>query len=81
MTESLPISLVLHTVFCPRRTWLEVNGEKTDTYQMQAGHSAHRRVDDARTSRKEQRRSVDVLSSSLNIHGRVDVVEVNEGTV
>lgn len=34
--DALPISLVCHTVFCSRRMWLEVNGEKTDTYQMQA---------------------------------------------
>lgn len=50
-TEYLPISLVCHTVLCPRRTWLEANGEKTDTYQMEAGYSAHRRVDSPGQSR------------------------------
>lgn len=35
----LPISLVAQTVYCPRRAWLEANGEKTDTSQMQHGCS------------------------------------------
>ena len=29
--EPLPISLVAHHVFCPRRAWLEAMGEKTDS--------------------------------------------------
>jgi CRISPR-associated protein Cas1 len=44
--EPIPISLVAHTVFCPRRAWLEAVGERTDTDQMAAGARAHRRVDD-----------------------------------
>ena len=44
--DELPISLVMHTVYCPRRAWIESNGEKTDTSQMQEGQSAHKRVDD-----------------------------------
>ena len=79
--DSLPISLVLHTVFCPRRTWLEINGENTDTYQMQAGHSAHRKVDDPKTSRSEQIRSLDVRSSTMGIHGRIDVIENKNDSV
>lgn len=79
--ESLPISLVLHTVFCPRRTWLEVNGERTDTYQMQAGSSAHKKVDDPSSSRSEQVRAVDIRSSDLGIHGRVDVVDLKNDRV
>ena len=35
--ESLAISLVAHHVFCPRRTWLEAAGERTDTYQVDTG--------------------------------------------
>ena len=48
--DELPISLVMHTVYCPRRAWIESNGEKTDTSQMQEGQSAHKRVDDPKTS-------------------------------
>ena len=44
--DYLPISLVTHAAFCERRTWLEVNGEKTDTSQMQSGFSAHKPVDE-----------------------------------
>lgn len=71
----LPISLVAQTVYCERRAWLEVNGEVTDTSQMQHGHSSHHRVDDPATSRSQQRRSVQVKSDELGIIGRCDVVE------
>ena len=34
VADPIPISLVVHTVYCPRRAWLESVGEKTDTMQM-----------------------------------------------
>lgn len=74
--DALPISLVCHTVFCSRRTWLEVNGEKTDTYQMQAGHSAHTRLDDANESRAKELRSLILNSSRLGLSGKADVVRI-----
>lgn len=40
----LSISLVAQTVYCPRRAWLEANGEKTDTSQMQHGCSDYQSV-------------------------------------
>ncbi|SPT55029.1 CRISPR-associated endonuclease Cas1 [Actinomyces bovis] len=73
--DPIPISLVLHTVFCPRRAWLESVGEHTDTMQMQAGTSAHRRVDDAKQSTPSEHRSVDLRSERLGLSGRCDVVE------
>ena len=42
VADPIPISLVVHTIYCPRRAWLESVGEKTDTVQMQAGVDAHR---------------------------------------
>ncbi len=39
--EPLPISLVAHHVFCPRRAWLEAMGEKTDTHHMAVGLDEH----------------------------------------
>jgi len=51
VSEPIPISLVVHAVYCPRRAWLESVGEKTDTMQMQAGLDAHRRVDNTAESR------------------------------
>ncbi|WP_027013653.1 CRISPR-associated endonuclease Cas4/Cas1 [Corynebacterium freiburgense] len=74
-TDVIPISLVVHTVFCPRRAWLETNGEQTDTAQMQHGHSAHKNVDRVSTSRKHQQRSVPVSSPSLGLVGRCDAIE------
>jgi hypothetical protein len=44
-TEPLPISLVAHQVFCPRRAWLEAAGETTDTQQVAQGVAAHARAD------------------------------------
>lgn len=34
VSDPIPISLVVHSVYCPRRAWLESVGEKTDTMQM-----------------------------------------------
>jgi CRISPR-associated protein Cas1 len=33
-TDPIPISMVVHQAFCPRRAWLEVMGEQTDTAQV-----------------------------------------------
>lgn len=77
----LPISLVAHTQFCERRTWLEVNGEQTDTSQMQHGKSAHRPVDEAESSRSSRRVSVPLRSESLGLVGRTDAVTVLDGNL
>ena len=74
----LPISLVAQTVYCPRRAWLEANGEKTDSSQMQHGYSAHKNVDDPKTSRSRQRRSVLIRSDSLGLSGKCDAIELEE---
>lgn len=76
--DELPISLVMHTVYCPRRAWIESNGEKTDTSQMQEGQSAHKRVDDHKTSRGAQQRAVTISSTRLGLTGRCDAIEPQE---
>ena len=76
--DELPISLVMHTVYCPRRAWIESNGEKTDTSQMQEGQSAHKRVDDPKTSRGTQQRAVTISSKRLGLTGRCDAIEPQE---
>lgn len=73
--DPIPISLVIHAVYCPRRAWLESVGEKTDTMQMQAGRDAHRRADAASESRPATHRAVDVRSEELGLSGRCDVIE------
>jgi CRISPR-associated protein Cas1 len=78
MTESIAIGLVAHHVFCPRRAWLEVHGERTDTAQMAVGVNDHRAVDDASTSRPDRLRGVDVTSERLGVHGRCDSVDVDD---
>lgn len=77
--DFLPISLVAHTEFCPRRTWLEVNGEHTDTSQMQHGYSAHRSVDAPENSRSERQIAVTLRSEKLRLVGRADSVVVLDG--
>ena len=64
--NKIPISLVLQWVYCPRRAWLEAAGERTDTYQMQVGHNAHRNVDDPMTKRANEIRA-------LEVHGNANV--------
>ncbi|MEJ7875439.1 MAG: CRISPR-associated endonuclease Cas1 [Solirubrobacterales bacterium] len=79
MTEpDLTIGVVAHHVFCPRRAWLEVHGERTDTEQMAVGLADHANVDDATTSRVTRLRAVDVSSSSLGYSGRCDSIEMAE---
>lgn len=76
--EPIPISLALHTVFCPRRAWLESVGERTDTMQMQAGTAAHRRADDSAQSTSREHRAVNVRSERLGLSGRCDVIKGRE---
>lgn len=76
--SELTIGLVAHHVFCPRRAWLELHGERTDTAQVAVGVDDHAAVDDQSTSRSVRRRSVDVASISLGVRGRCDSVEVAE---
>lgn len=78
--DPIPISLVIHTIYCPRRAWLESVGEKTDTMQMQVGRDSHRRTDDPAQSRPAEHRAVDVRSESLGLSGRCDVLEGAPGT-
>lgn len=76
--EPLPISLVAHHAFCPRRAWLELSGENTDTGQMARGVADHAAVDEPQTSRTRRLRAVDVHSEALGIAGRCDSVEFPE---
>ena len=75
VSDPIPISLVVHSVYCPRRAWLESVGEKTDTMQMQTGLNAHRCVDNAAESRVNEHRAVNVRSERLGLSGRCDVIE------
>lgn len=77
-SDPLPISLVAHHVFCPRRAWLEAMGETTDTYQMAVGTAAHKASDDPGGSRPTRRRSMDVTSAEFGVTGRCDAVEFDE---
>ncbi len=77
--DYLTIGTVAHYVFCPRRAWLEVHGEKTDTAQMAIGVEDHAVVDDPRSSRSPRLRAVDVVSATLRVRGRCDSVEIGEG--
>lgn len=73
--DLIPISLVAHAVFCPRRAWLEAAGETVESTAIDYGIRAHRRVDSARQSTPLVTRSVDVHHTELGLTGRCDVVE------
>ncbi|GIE91889.1 CRISPR-associated endonuclease Cas4/Cas1 [Actinoplanes regularis] len=78
MSELIPISLVAHHAFCPRRAWLEAMGEATDTHQVAAGIQAHTPADDPAGSRSRRHRAVDVVSHDLGVIGRCDTVELDD---
>ncbi|WP_286956087.1 CRISPR-associated endonuclease Cas1 [Brevibacterium sp. UBA7493] len=73
--DPIPLSLVVHTVFCERRAWLESVGERTGTWQVQSGKSDHQRTDNPRASTAGQHRALDIHHRSLGLIGRCDVVE------
>lgn len=78
MSELIPVSLVAHHAFCPRRAWLEAVGEKTDTQQVALGVQAHTPADDPTGSRSRRYRAVDVISYDLGVVGRCDTIELDE---
>ncbi len=75
LRDPIPISLVAHWVFCPRRAWLEAAGEQTDTHQVAVGIAAHASVDEPSTGRPADRHSVEIADERLGISGRCDAVE------
>ena len=77
--DPLPISLVAHTVFCPRRAWLEAAGEQVESVAIEAGVAAHKRIDARSDDRVSRRRSVDVSHKELGLTGRCDVVDLSDG--
>lgn len=77
-TDVVPISLVAHHVFCPRRAWLEAMGEHTDTHQVAVGVAAHRAADDPTRSRTDSTRSVEVASVEHALVGRCDEIQVDD---
>lgn len=74
--EPIPISLVAHHVFCPRRAWLEANGERVESAQMEIGLQRHAASDDPTASRRTVRRAVEVASGELGVVGKCDTVEL-----
>lgn len=77
--DPLTIGLVAHHAFCPRRAWLEVHGESTDTAQMAQGVADHLPADGLEASRVARRTAVDVHSEALSLVGRCDAVEFPPG--
>lgn len=77
---SLPISLISHHMFCPRRAWIEAAGEQlTTSYAMAAGDTAHRRVHDRDESDPRTIRAMEVYSSRFGFHGTLDAAERRDG--
>lgn len=72
---SITIGLAAHHAYCPRRAWLEIAGEHTDTRQVAVGLDKHVRTDDPATGRSEQHRALDVVHEEWGYTGRCDTVE------
>lgn len=79
--ELLPISLVAHTVFCPRRTWLEAVGETVASVAIEHGVAEHDRVDRRQDERALVRRSVALEHPGLGLTGKCDVVDARAGNL
>lgn len=77
--EPITIGMVAHYVFCPRRAWLEANGEQTDTQQIAIGLAAHRKTDDVSRSGGPRTRAVDVVNEDWGYRGRCDTVTRVDG--
>jgi CRISPR-associated protein Cas1 len=73
--EELTVGLVAHFAFCPRRAWLEAEGEKTDTAQMAIGTVEHQVTDDPGRGRARVDRGVDICHETLVYTGRCDTIE------
>lgn len=80
-TAQLPVSLVAHTSFCPRRAWLESVGEQVRSFAIEMGQASHAAVDERRGDRPSTRRSVSIVSGRLGLVGRCDVLEISDGGV
>jgi len=75
--DSLPISLVAHTVFCRRRAWLESVGEEADSVAITIGTIAHKAVDTPSTrDHGLESRSVPIRHRDLGLVGVCDVIKV-----
>ncbi|WP_229119908.1 CRISPR-associated protein Cas4 [Enemella evansiae] len=75
----IPISLVAHHAFCPRRAWLEANGERTDIEQVAVGLREHRAVDRTEGDLQTERiRALEVSHLDLGLTGRVDELIVSD---
>lgn len=77
--DVIPISLVSDYLFCPRRAWLELQGEKVDSAQMQVGLSRHRRIDNAPNRGSDEASSVEIRRERLGVSGKTDVVRREMG--
>lgn len=72
----MPVSLVAHFVFCPRRAWLEASGESVESSQIEVGTSRHRRVDDPKRARALETTAIAFDAPGLGVTGRCDVLKV-----
>lgn len=79
--RQIPISLVAHFEFCPRRAWLEAAGERSSVGQLEVGIREHRNVDDPSTARSGSYRAVDVFHDQWGVTGRLDVLDDGEDGV
>lgn len=80
--DPIPLSLVAHTIFCPRRAWLEAAGERVDSDQIAQGDYDHRKVDRAvRAHDADEFQSVDIRHERWGISGRLDAARMTENGV
>ncbi|KAA8820730.1 CRISPR-associated endonuclease Cas1 [Bifidobacterium vespertilionis] len=80
--DPIPLSLVTHTIFCPRRAWLEAVGERVDSDQIAQGDYDHRKVDRVVGAHdKDEFQSVDIRHERWGVSGRLDAARMIENGV
>lgn len=77
----IPVSLVAHHVFCPRRAWLEAVGEHADAEAIAVGLRDAATVDDRSASGGERFLAVDITSDRLGLTGRCDAIVQADGAL
>ena len=77
--DPLPISLIADFVFCPRRAWLEMQGERVESAQIQQGTNDHA-VADRFTGADDAGlfHAIDIRANQWNLSGRLDAVQLTE---
>lgn len=80
--DPIPISLVAHTIFCPRRAWLEATGEKVESSQIERGNYDHRIVDRTGGAKDaDSFQAINIRHEEWGVSGKLDAAQMTDDGV